>query len=316
MRKWILATVACLAVLTASIYIFIPSNIEISKVVILNCTATGAYRNLSDETKWSGWGLVRAKNLLSSRSDYTFQFGSIYYSIVEKLRNELVVQIENGDFKINSHINLIAKGTDSVIIVWRCAMPSGRDPVNRIRSYREAVHISDNMRNILQQVRGFLENQTNVYGITISPSSITDTCLLAKKYIFPDYPTAHDISEAVSGLKTFAVEHGTFMNGKPMMNVDKQNDHSFQTMIAIPVNRDMSITGEIFSRRMVPGRFMITDVTGGTYTVNRAIEQLQLYFSDYQKTSMAIPFQSLMTDRNTEPDTSKWLTRLYAPVLQ
>jgi hypothetical protein len=29
---------------------------------------------------------------------------------------------------------------------------------------------------------------------------------------------------------------------------------------------------------------------------------------------MAIPYQSLVTDRMKEPDTMKWLTRLYVPV--
>jgi hypothetical protein len=31
---------------------------------------------------------------------------------------------------------------------------------------------------------------------------------------------------------------------------------------------------------------------------------------------MAIPFQSLITDRVKEPDTAKWITKLYAPVLR
>jgi len=316
MRKWIFIMIICVAILTAALYFFIPSNIEISKVVIINCTVTGAYRNFSEENNWAYWGLVKNISSRSPASDPSFKYGSIFYSITEKLRNELVVQMENSHFKINSNIRLITRGEDSVIIIWKCSLPSGMNPITKIRHYNDAVNISNNMRNILQNARNYLENSKNVYGISISQSSISDTCLLATKYSFPDYPSTREIYNAVSNLKTFAFEHGSIIIGKPLLNVDKLNDHIFQTMIAIPVNRDLSATGNVFSRRMVPGRFMIADVIGGIYTVNKAIEQLQLYFADYQKTSMAIPFQSLITDRSAEPDTSKWLTRIYAPVLQ
>jgi hypothetical protein len=29
---------------------------------------------------------------------------------------------------------------------------------------------------------------------------------------------------------------------------------------------------------------------------------------------MAIPFQSLVTDRSKQPDTTKWITNIYTPV--
>jgi len=56
-------------------------------------------------------------------------------------------------------------------------------------------------------------------------------------------------------------------------------------------------------------------VRGGQGTVENALEQMQLYFDDYDKTSMAITFQYLVTDRIKESDTTKWITEIYAPVL-
>ncbi|MBS1565351.1 MAG: hypothetical protein JST39_13240, partial [Bacteroidetes bacterium] len=70
----------------------------------------------------------------------------------------------------------------------------------------------------------------------------------------------------------------------------------------------------IFFRKMVPGAFMVTDVRGGDETVVYALSQMRLYFDDYKKTSMAIPFAALITDRQQEPDSSRWVTRIYAPV--
>jgi hypothetical protein len=316
MRKWILTAIFSFVILIGCIYVFIPPDIEISKIDNLNCSLAGAYRNISNENKWAAWWPDFNTNLLPPGSDSPFKYRNIHYSIVEKLRNEIVVQMDNEQFKLHSNIRLISKGNDSVIIQWHCSLPSGRNPLNKIKRYFEAVNIKDNMKYIFQNLRTFLENPENVYGISISETSTWDTCLLATKYSYSNYPTTDEIYSAVSSLKTFAFEHGLFINGNPMLNVNKLNDHTFQTMIAVPVDRDLSATGTIYSKRMVPGRFMVADVKGGIHTVNNAIEQLQLYFEDYHKTSMAIPFQSLVTDRNTEPDTLKWMTRIYAPVLQ
>jgi hypothetical protein len=58
----------------------------------------------------------------------------------------------------------------------------------------------------------------------------------------------------------------------------------------------------------------MTEVRGGDYTVNQALEHLQEYMNDYQRATMAIPFQSWVTDRSAEKDTTKWVTKIYYPV--
>ena len=67
-------------------------------------------------------------------------------------------------------------------------------------------------------------------------------------------------------------------------------------------------------KKMIKGSFMVTEVVGGEYTVAKASKSLQQYFTDYKKTSMAINFTMLITDRMYQPDTTKWITRLYQPV--
>jgi hypothetical protein len=50
------------------------------------------------------------------------------------------------------------------------------------------------------------------------------------------------------------------------------------------------------------------------HTVNNAWHQVQLYLRDNQEVAMAMPFEYLVTNRRQEPDTSKWITRLFVPV--
>ena len=78
----------------------------------------------------------------------------------------------------------------------------------------------------------------------------------------------------------------------------------------------MRAVKNIFARKMVHGNFFSGNgYKGGISTVNEALNQMQLLFSGLRyKTSMAIPFQYIITDRITEPDTTKWITKIYAPV--
>ncbi len=65
---------------------------------------------------------------------------------------------------------------------------------------------------------------------------------------------------------------------------------------------------------MFPGKILSTEIKGGEYAVETGFKELSNYISDNQLTSPAIPFQSLVTNRVMEPDTSKWITKLYYPI--
>jgi ABC-type spermidine/putrescine transport system permease subunit I len=65
---------------------------------------------------------------------------------------------------------------------------------------------------------------------------------------------------------------------------------------------------------MVKGSFMVTEVLGGDSTISKASHNMEQYFQDFRRTSMAMNFTMLVTDRQLQPDSSKWITKLYHPV--
>jgi hypothetical protein len=66
---------------------------------------------------------------------------------------------------------------------------------------------------------------------------------------------------------------------------------------------------------MKGGNILTGEVTGGQKQIEEADRQMQLYIMDYQRSIIAIPFQMLITDRTKEPDSTKWITRIYYPVV-
>lgn len=99
-----------------------------------------------------------------------------------------------------------------------------------------------------------------------------------------------------------------------MMHVSRVKGGGYETMIAIPIDRDLKGHGNIFPSHFVPWKILTGEVRGGCYTAERGIDQLGQYIMDYQRTAMAIPFQLLVTERDKEADTSRWITRVVVPV--
>jgi hypothetical protein len=86
-------------------------------------------------------------------------------------------------------------------------------------------------------------------------------------------------------------------------------------MVAIPINKELPGSGNIFPRKLIKGNYLMTEIQGGPYTIQNALHQLQVYAEDYRRTIIAIPFESLITNRITTPDTSQWKTKIFLPVM-
>jgi len=149
--------------------------------------------------------------------------------------------------------------------------------------------------------------------MAIQESSTKDTFLIATKSFFKGYPGTADIYGMVGKLRAYAEKVRAFETGYPMLNVTRV-DSEFQVMTALPVDRELRGGGDILYRRLVPGKFLVGDVKGGVGSVDAGFERMRQYISDHGRTVMAIPFQSLITDRSKAPDSTQWLTRLYYPV--
>jgi hypothetical protein len=129
------------------------------------------------------------------------------------------------------------------------------------------------------------------------------------------YPATPDVYRLIDTLKTYIAAHQAHQPGPAIMNVTKLGDGQYQLMVAVPTDRVLPGNNkDIFFRKMLPILFVVGEVKGGDKTVVQAFDQMNNYFQDYKRTAMAIPFAALITDRIKEPDTTKWLTRIYAPV--
>jgi hypothetical protein len=303
MKKWFIGIGIVLIVLIACIYIFIPGNLGITQVTPVKAAANGVYRVLADTSKWRNWW----PSAPTSHNGYRF-------TIQQRFPHALVLSVEQEDVSMQSRIVIMPVQRDSVSLVWQSEYASGNNPFKRISSYGKAVELKNTFAEILLKFKAYVENTANVYGYKIQQTSTTDTLLMAARATTTAPPSVQEVYKLVGQLKNYINTNGAQQTGYPMLNITPTaNEYQFQ--VAVPVNKILPDKGIIFSRRMVPGNFMMLEAQGGLKAIDHAMRQIQQYAADYQRTSMAIPFQVMITDRLKEQDTARWITRIYYPVM-
>jgi hypothetical protein len=137
---------------------------------------------------------------------------------------------------------------------------------------------------------------------------------LATHKIFKSYPETSEVYGIISKLRDYAIKNGAKENDYPMLNITQLENKDYQMMVAIPLNKPVPTKGNIVINKMVLGNILVTEVKGGKNTIENAFIQLSNYIRDKRHSSPAIPFESLVTNRIAEPDTTKWITKIYYPI--
>jgi hypothetical protein len=173
---------------------------------------------------------------------------------------------------------------------------------------------SFNPLTVLAALRGFLEKTANIYGMEVSNGMSRDSALMVTEFETPAYPTTTEVYQAIADLRGYIISRGGKETNYPMLRVIKGGDGKFNSMVAVPLDKRLKEDGKLYPRAFVPWKVLTGEVRGGPAVAERAMDQLQLFVMDHQKTAMAVPFQSLVTERDKEPDTSRWITRVIVPV--
>jgi hypothetical protein len=312
MKKLLLVLVSLLVLFCISSYIFIPAKINIASSAIMRASENGTQRFALDEKNWPAWWNSGTDHYSMNRDSFVVN-GDVF-KLAEKLYKSAKINIQDGIQQVPSELVIIPLGIDSTGIEWHCVLETGANPFKRISQYLAAKSIKENMDVVLRKLQLFLSKKENVYGIHVERVSTIDTLLVTSKTLLSTYPNTPAIYELIKTIQSYATKNGARQAGSPIYNITPTEDSRFQLMAAVPVDREIIPNGRFLFKRMVRGSFMVTEVVGGEYTVEKAAQSLKQYFEDYRKTSMAIKFTMLVTDRMYQPDTTKWITKIYQPV--
>lgn len=290
-----------------------PSRISIDKTVFVKAKKNTVNRAMNDIHLWKKWwpglpGNTATGNALSYNSTvYEPQLPGLY---------AVAIGIKQGSKSYKSIFSIIEYNADSVLLSWKSSIPVTTNPFTRITQYIHAKKAGDDMETILCAAQKFMSDPQNVYGIAITNQIVKDTLLLNTQAVFDHSPSTDEIYALINKLTNAADTEKAPVTGYPMMNIVKEDSARYLLRVALPVSKPVTEERGIEIKRMVPGNILVSnDITGGNSAIEHAYTQMMNYTKDFNKILPAIPFQSLITNRQAEKDSTKWITRIYCPVI-
>jgi hypothetical protein len=308
MKKWWLFFPVILIACLVTYYFLFPSQQNDEFVSYVVCPPGAVARQIIHKEKWENWWPGKKIN------DSIYTFKNCNYKIGEILLNGFKTKVSSGNDSLKGLLQFIYFGTDSTQLKWSSQFTFSKNPFKRIEQKKQVKFMNEASIKLLDQIKKFFSVPSNVYGMKIEESKVKDSTMIALKQTFDHYPSTEEIYGLIRSVQKYVREKGGKETDFPMLNVHKEGPSRFETMVAIPADKDLPVSGKFELKKMVLGNIMKAEVRGGTERVKEGEKELAFYVQDHHKISPAIPFQSLVTDRMAVPDSTKWITRLYYPV--
>lgn len=289
-------------------YFLIPTSRNFNYQTTANVTPSAVTRKIIHKNEWSSWWPGKTINDTSYHfQNYTFRIDKILLDAVE-------TTIISSNDSLKGYLQFTGFGHDSTQFIWASEYQFPFSPIQRFEDYFRLKKMKGNIKTLVDSIQGWFENRVNLYGTDIREGKVTDSSLISLRNTFPNYPSSKEIYGMIDSVNDYIKENGGEINNYPMLNVHQTGPSSYVTMVAIPTKKDVVARGRFQLKKMVLGNTLIGEIHGGIHKVTAGEQQLRYYANDYHKISPAIPFQSLVTNRISEPDSTKWITRLYYPV--
>ena len=308
MKRVVFITVFILVILLVLIYVFIPSTITNSRTVSVKCIDKNILLLIGNKQGWNKW--LQKESISSDLiqyKDFQIKLGSATYTSV------VFDAIKDADVVFNE-IGFVNDSITKTKISVISSVAAGMNPFHRFRKWQMMKSYETVIDELLQQLISFAEDRKNIYGVEITDGRIPDSLFISTRKTFDHHPSEAEVYEMVDRLEVYANAQNAKQVNPPMMHVERMDSSHFEIMVALPIDKAISNEGNFLFKQMIKGNTLIAEVHGGRTTINNGLKALEQFKSDYQFTSPAISFELMITDRRAEPDTTKWVTRLYYPI--
>ncbi|MFT3681908.1 MAG: hypothetical protein QM791_16665 [Ferruginibacter sp.] len=308
MKKWIIA-ITSFIILMSLTYVFIPDTISINRSVVINNNIKSLYRCFSEQDNWKKWWPGKSSTdglLLNGKT----------YSLPDRTVSSVFVDIDHAGGSSSSSITFIPEGTNNVKLEWDAQIITSYNPIKRLQVYFSTKNLAADFDLLLGKMKLFSSSTENLYGIDIRRELVKDSALVSTYDSSKGYPSVEKIYSLVDELRNYVNSQQAVVTDSPMLNIYTKDSIYYLTKVALPTSRRLPSSGKIEYRWMLGrGNILAADVKGGDKSLQKGFETVENYVQDHELAAPAIPFYSLITNRLAQPDSSKWITRIYYPIM-
>ncbi len=308
--KKILAVLFVVIILLISFYLLISSSKSYIFERVAKCAEPAVARQITNKLNWNKWWPGEIKN------DSLYYFENCRYRIDKILLNGFQATVFYKQDSLKGFMQYIYVGNDSTNFQWTSIAQFPNNPIVRYKKYFELYKTGKNIDKLLIGIKTHFDNQEKVYGLKINRETVSEAAYISTKNTFNHYPSTLEVYEMINSLKQYIVTVGGTAKKYPMLHVEYEGPAIYEAMVAIPTQTALPSTDKFQLKKMILGNILTAEVKGGTYRVIAGEDEFKNYIHDYKTLSPAIPFQSLVTDRLVEKDSTKWITILNYPIFQ
>lgn len=315
MKKLIIVLLLLAVFFSIGAFILIPKQLTVSEATLMKANENAVFRYLSSEEKWIKWW--PKENVKSLNQEKGINLNGLTYHLATIVYNAVNIKINYENSVYNGEISLISLSSDSIAVQSKIELVTSNNPFKRFLQYEEAKKIKNSLATILAHLKSYCEDKDKVYAFNIRKTTLKDTALIAIKTVVPNYPSTQDIYKLVENLEKYLRAHNARQVGAPMLNIREEDSAHYELMVAIPTDKRLDGDGNISSKRLIiyKDKVLTAEVQGGPEIIKKAYNELTTFMSDYNLATPVISWESLITDRSKEKDSTKWVTKIFVPIV-
>lgn len=315
MKKMIAVLAALVIISLVLIYTFIPGTITVSKSVFVKANEDAVFRKLRNDSSWTDWWPGSSSVNNQGKRVFTWNEKNNFLVMGEFFNAIRIGSSLDGDSS-ESILSFLPGNKDSMEVRWQTSFTTDKNPITRVREYFFANRINAAFDAIINTLGKYISEVKNIYGFPFKEETVPFEFLVSIKDKFDHDPTTVEIYSMINKLKPYIQQNEAKETGSPLLYTWLADSTHFEAQLAVPIDKKIPETKEFSLKWMLKGGNIIAaNVSGGKQTVAHAMKAIDLYVGDHKRNRVAIPFQQLITNRLTEKDTSKWVTKVYYPVI-
>lgn len=315
MKKGLAIFLILLLVCVIGFYFFVPSPAVVTREAWMNADKNLIQRALTSQSLVQKWWPDSGRRVTPAAGGHLqIETETALFTVVPASFDLVRVDITKGATTIQGFITILPTQHDSTAISWKAELPE-RGVFGKLQNQLLARSLKRDMATVLERLHRFVQNQKSIYGFTVKEETVSDTLLVVTKEESAAAPGVETYYGLLKKLRAYIAAQGAQETNFPMLHISQKDSTTYETTVAIPINKHVPDNGAILLKRMIRGKILVAEVSGGPQAVEEGIRQMDFYITDQSLRQPGMPFQSLLTDRLAQRDSTKWITKLYYPVL-
>jgi len=306
-NKVFISTLIAIGILIGIAFVLPDKQVNNEKIII-KCTPTGSSRIISNLQNWKMWWPGEIND------DTLFSFNKVPFKIQTILVNGFYATSSINSTPVSIDVQFVSAPEKHSEFIYSSSIYFSPNPIIKCIQYVKYKRIDNFLNSFFTKLKSNFEDVKTVYGFEIIEDRVPNAYHISSKKVFEKAPTTADIYSIIDELNVYIHSKNANTVNDPIYNISKMDDTHYLLMVAVATDIPVPSNSKYLYKEMVRGKIIIGKAIGPEYEVNQCARQVEYYVKDYGRSSPAIQFNRLITDRRKEKDSTKWITTVNYPV--